>query len=493
LSNAGVTVTEGDILAGKYRIDRVLGVGGMGVVVAAHHLRLDERVAIKFLLPEGATSGESVARFEREARAAVKIKSEHVARVSDVGTLDNGAPYMVMEYLEGDDLSVWLKQRAPLPFEQVADFVLQASEAIAEAHALGIVHRDLKPANLFVIKRPDGALSVKVLDFGISKMRGTGGSRPESSITRTAALMGSPLYMSPEQLTSPKDVDMRSDIWAIGIILYELLSGVSPFAAETLPELVAKVLSRAPTSLRKSRPDVPPGLEAVILRCIERDPARRYQSVGQLAADLLPFASPHARLSLERISGVLRSSGLSATALSSSSSSSGASGAATLVGATGGSYAATQSAWGGTSTPRRQVSLALAVAGVLLVGAAAVFHLRRSDSETVSSAAAQASMAPPRTPEMGAPIALSFAPLADTPPTAAPPASAPTATGAAVGAPAAAAPAPALRAATKVSSKPSPAPAARPEEQMAVVPPAVVPPKVAGSPARKDSAFDDRK
>src|SRR5271168_2704525 len=141
-------VEPGQILAGKYRIDQVLGVGGMGVVVAAHHIQLDERVALKFLLPEALHNPESVARFAREARAAVKIKSEHVARVTDVGQLENGAPYMVMEYLEGSDLATWLQDRGRLPVDQAVDFVLQASEALADAHALGIVHRDLKPANL---------------------------------------------------------------------------------------------------------------------------------------------------------------------------------------------------------------------------------------------------------------------------------------------------------------------------------------------------------
>src|SRR6478752_489071 len=166
---ARIELNEGEVLAGKYRIERVLGQGGMGIVVAATHLQLGERVALKFLLPEALSNPLAVERFAREARAAVKIKSEHVARVSDVGTLENGAPYMVMEYLDGSDLAAWLTQRGRLPVEQAVEFVLQASEAIAEAHSLGIVHRDLKPANLFVTRRPDGALSVKVLDFGISK------------------------------------------------------------------------------------------------------------------------------------------------------------------------------------------------------------------------------------------------------------------------------------------------------------------------------------
>ena len=170
-----IAVREGDVLAEKYRVECVLGTGGMGIVVAARHLRLDERVAIKFLHPDALSNVEAVARFEREARAAAKIKSEHVARVSDVGTLDNGCPYMIMEYLEGEDLAQWVQQRGPLAIDQAVEFILQTCEAMAEAHGLGIVHRDLKPANLFCIRRADGLLAIKVLDFGISKVTG---SRP---------------------------------------------------------------------------------------------------------------------------------------------------------------------------------------------------------------------------------------------------------------------------------------------------------------------------
>jgi predicted Ser/Thr protein kinase len=159
---AAAGIREGDILAGKYRVERILGAGGMGVVVAAYHIQLDEKVALKFLLPEALDNREAVARFAREARAAVKIKSEHVARIIDVGTLPNGAPFMVMEYLDGGDLGAWLKQRGALPIEQAVEFVLQACVAVADAHALGIVHRDLKPANLFCVRRSDGQLAIKV-------------------------------------------------------------------------------------------------------------------------------------------------------------------------------------------------------------------------------------------------------------------------------------------------------------------------------------------
>lgn len=306
-SHVAAGVNEGDILAGKYRVDRVLGAGGMGVVVAAHHVELDDRVAIKFLLPEALHNGEAVARFAREAQAAVKIKSEHVARVTDVGRLDNGAPYIVMEYLEGLDLSAWLQQRGRLSMEQAVEFVLQACEAIAEAHSLGIVHRDLKPANLFVIRRPDSGLSVKVLDFGIAKRVGAAAA----NITSTAAIMGSPLYMSPEQLTSSKDVDARTDVWALGVILHELLSGESPFLAETMPGVMMKITSSEPAPLRASRPDLPAALERVILTCLEKDRSKRFPTVGDLAHALVDFGNPRSRISVERIAGIMAASGVS--------------------------------------------------------------------------------------------------------------------------------------------------------------------------------------
>jgi serine/threonine-protein kinase len=229
---------------------------------------------------------------------------------------------MVMEYLDGSDLGAWLRERGPLPVEQAVEFVLQACEAIAEAHTLGIVHRDLKPGNLFVIRRPDATLSVKVLDFGISKSTTPVGLGSAGAVTRTSALMGSPLYMSPEQMQSARDVDVRSDIWALGVILYELIAGVPPFKAESMPELVLRVVQGpAAPSLRTVQSEVPEGLERVIARCLEKDRRKRYESVGELAVELLPFAPRRSRVTVERISGVLRAAGFSgiATALPPSS------------------------------------------------------------------------------------------------------------------------------------------------------------------------------
>jgi serine/threonine protein kinase len=311
-----VPVREGEILAGKYRVERVLGVGGMGVVVAAHHLALDRRVAIKFLLSEAALNPEVIARFAREARAAVKIESEHVARVIDVGALDSGAPYMVMEYLVGSDLAQRVAEHGALPVEEAVDYVLQACEAIAEAHAAGIVHRDLKPANLFLTRRADGSNFVKVLDFGISKaLIGPAGSQPDMSLTKTSSVMGSPLYMAPEQMRSTRSVDARADVWALGVILYELLSGKVPFEATTMPELCAMVLTEAPPSLRDQQKNVPAGLSAVIDRCLQKDPAQRFSNLSELANALVDFAPSRSRVSAERISRVLRAAGVETSSL----------------------------------------------------------------------------------------------------------------------------------------------------------------------------------
>jgi serine/threonine protein kinase len=306
-------VTEGQVLAGKYRVERVLGIGGMGVVVAAHHLHLDQRVAIKFLLPEMLDSPDAVALFAREARAAVRIKGEHVARVFDVGTLETGAPYMIMEYLEGSDLSMWVR-RGALPIEQAIEFVIQACVAIAEAHALGIVHRDIKPSNLFCVRGTDGRPTIKVLDFGISKVT-TFSVAVSALATKTSAIMGSPLYMSPEQMRSAKAVDARTDIWALGIVLYELLTGRVPFASEMVADVIIRIATQVPEPMRTFRPGLPEGLEGVFRKCTEKDRERRYGNVGELAIALLPFAPRSSKPSVEKIAGIIQSAGLSSSAL----------------------------------------------------------------------------------------------------------------------------------------------------------------------------------
>jgi serine/threonine-protein kinase len=300
LEGLGVAVQPGSVLLGKYRVDRVIGVGGMGAVIGARHLQLDERVAIKFLLPEMVQHDEVVQRFLREARAAIKIRSEHCVRVFDVGRLENGAPYMVMEFLEGQDLGAFGARQ--LPIHDVVDWVLQASEALAEAHAMGVVHRDLKPANLFLTRRADGTACVKVLDFGISKQAASGA---DAGVTKTQAVLGSPRYMSPEQMRSTKDVDARADIWALGAVVYELIAGVPPFDGETVTSLFAAILQDDPKPLGAWRSDVSPALEAAVRGSLEKNRDRRYASIAHFAAALAPFGSPTARASAERIGRVL--------------------------------------------------------------------------------------------------------------------------------------------------------------------------------------------
>jgi eukaryotic-like serine/threonine-protein kinase len=297
----------GKVLVGKYHIERVVGGGGMGIIVAARHALLDQRVAIKFLRPDVLHDAETVARFAREARAAVRIRSEHVAHVLDVGEAEDGTPFMVLEYLEGHTMADELAKRGALPVHEAVDFVLQLCEALAEAHAAGIVHRDLKPDNLFLVNRADEWRSLKVLDFGISKT-GLPGTAFASDmlLTQTLSMMGSPLYMSPEQIRATKDVDYRSDIWSVGIVLYELLAGRPAYEAGSITQLCANVLEESPRPLRSLSPLVPEGLVKVVDRCLEKDVELRYQNVAELAIDLLPFAPAGARASVERVVSVVR-------------------------------------------------------------------------------------------------------------------------------------------------------------------------------------------
>jgi serine/threonine-protein kinase len=299
---ANAPVRENEMVAGKYRVERTLGAGGMGVVVAAKHVELDQTVAIKFLLPEIAEHGASAERFRREARAAARIRSEHVCRVLDVGTLDGGVPYLVMEYLEGNDLGAELVARTRLPPPEAVDYVLQACEAVAEAHAAGIVHRDLKPENLFLGLRADGSRAIKVLDFGVSKSLGPSA---EMKLTQTASLVGSPMYMAPEQLEAAADLDARADIWSLGVILFELLTGRTPFQAQTIPQLVNAVLHGEPATCAELGVVVPAGLEAAIAKALAKDRANRHASVAELAKALAPFGPPHAALSASRAARVL--------------------------------------------------------------------------------------------------------------------------------------------------------------------------------------------
>lgn len=297
-------VQPGDVIANKYRVDRVLGAGGMGMVVSAQHLHLGQMVALKFMLPGAIDSPTAMERFFREAQAAFRLASEHVARVLDVGTLDTGAPYIVMEYLQGTNFADLLMKGQALPVSRAVDFVLQACEALAEAHALGIIHRDLKPANLFLTTRPDGTPLVKVLDFGISKLTASIMGQQAGNLTKTNRAIGSPQYMAPEQITAPKTVDRRADIWGLGVLLYELCSRRVPFEAPSIPELCLKVVRDKPTPLTGQ--GIPAAFGAVVDRCLEKDPTKRYADVAELAEALAFYSETGARTSLKRIGGVSR-------------------------------------------------------------------------------------------------------------------------------------------------------------------------------------------
>lgn len=297
-------VAVDEVIAGKYRVESVLGSGGMGVVVAAHHIQLGRRVALKFLAREALSNKDALNRFLREGQALARITGPNVARVMDVGTLEHGEPYIVMEFLDGADLGAIVKQREELPIEESVGYVLQACEAIAEAHANGIVHRDLKPSNLFLTRGADGQALIKVLDFGISKsMPGEG--RDATTVTSTGAIVGTPLYMSPEQIRDPRRVDTRTDIWSLGVILYELLSGATPFDGETASGALAAIVADAHVPIRVLRKEIPDGLDEVVNRCLKKDASARYASIAELAHALGNFVPTESRGSVARISRML--------------------------------------------------------------------------------------------------------------------------------------------------------------------------------------------
>ena len=282
-------VRIGDIVGGKYRVERMVGAGGMGVVVAATHLELGQRVALKFILPEAVTSRDAIERFFREARAIARLSGDHITRVYDVSRADEETPYMVLELLEGEDLAQLNRTKGPLSVGDAVEYLVQACAGLVDAHSAGIIHRDLKPQNLFVTRRANGTPLVKLLDFGIAKAVGAA-AVGQVTLTDSKAVIGSPLYMPPEQMRSARIADVRSDIWAVGVMLYELLGGKLPFDGETVTEICVRVVNEAPTPLLTLRPQLDPKLVEIVMRCLEKNPERRWPNVAQLGAALEPYA-----------------------------------------------------------------------------------------------------------------------------------------------------------------------------------------------------------
>ncbi|MEA2747179.1 MAG: eukaryotic-like serine/threonine-protein kinase [Myxococcales bacterium] len=405
------SVAPGDVIAGKYRILGPLGAGGMAFVFAATHERLGHKVAIKFLSadPRDVAAAE---RFAREAHIVAELTSEQVPGVIDLGTLPDGTSYMVMEFLEGHDFEEVLAKRRRLPAGEAVDYILQACVGVAEAHSRGIVHRDIKPGNLFLTQRHDGSPLVKILDFGISK-RVVGA---DTRLTQTGSSFGSPLYMSPEQLRDAKSVDARTDIWALGMVLYELIAGVAAFESETLHEAIAKIAADPHLPLRSRIPEVTPELDAVISRCLAKRREERPQSIPDLARALAAFASASAAATyLPRVCGSLERipASVPATRMPSSTAQATAQSTAPSVPPSippPGSR--TERVWNTTMRPppgRRRRAAVLAAAGVLGLGALAAIPVVRyrarivagsTDAALTNDATAAAAAPPPQPTEL---------------------------------------------------------------------------------------------
>jgi eukaryotic-like serine/threonine-protein kinase len=293
-------VPAGEILADKYRAERVLGAGAMGVVVQVKHLESSQVFALKFLRPSVARDPSATARFLREAQAAGRIQNPHVVRISDVGTLATGLPYLVMEYLEGLTLEARLKSDPPLDVVAACDFALQACEGLAAAHATGIIHRDIKPANLTLCPREEDRELLKILDFGVSKI-----VDQNQSLTLTQTALGSPLYMSPEQMRSARSADARSDQWALGAVIYRMLTGKLPFSAPSLPRVCVLVMEGIFPPISSLCPDLPAPLVAAVERCLKVEPDERHADVAALAQALAPFAGFEGEISASRCRKIL--------------------------------------------------------------------------------------------------------------------------------------------------------------------------------------------
>jgi len=408
-------IVPGALIAGKFRVERIVGRGGMGIVVEATNLQLDQKVALKLLASR--SDDPSVAeRFVHEARAAARLRSEHVARVYDVGKDALHGPFIVMEMLEGRTLAEVISA-GRVPLQRAVEYVIDACEGLAEAHARGIVHQDVKPANLFLVTDTDGRPSIKLLDFGIAIVRS---KEREADAKSSHPSTGTPAYLAPEQLRGGSTADHRADIWALGCVLHELIVGERPFLATRFTELVTKILESGPEPL-PAELDVPTPIAAAIARCLEKDPPKRFASTGELALTLLPFARRRAHSSVSRAIAHVKSSGLDphldmpssmpprpsdeievpssahlrAPRVPSFSSD--------VLGApSGGSREADALAIesGGTAAPSRRGLVAGALAGLIVLGASTAWLLSDPGSPESSSAAPKSAEGPSPPPSI---------------------------------------------------------------------------------------------
>ncbi|HEX8071408.1 MAG TPA: protein kinase [Pyrinomonadaceae bacterium] len=286
------------LISDKYRLDRLLGRGGMGAVYLATHVELERQVAIKLLLPDSVTDPQALERFRREARAAAKINHPNVAATYDYGSLPDGEAYLVMELIAGQTLREYLLAQGALAPDEAAAIARDVAAGIDAAHHYGVIHRDLKPSNIILTRTHQGVLQPKVVDFGIAKLKELSTTGGASDLTAAGALIGTPRYMSPEQCAG-LEADARSDIYTLGIILYEMIAGRTPFDAPSATALALKHVRELAPDITRLRPDLPPDLAAVIMQALAKDPSERPQTAADFAQLLAPFAavSAHAHLS----------------------------------------------------------------------------------------------------------------------------------------------------------------------------------------------------
>jgi serine/threonine-protein kinase len=385
----------GQIIDDKYRIVKLIGEGGMGAVFAGENLRIKRRVAIKVLHAATAADAESVARFEREAQAAGCIGNDHILEVLDLGSLPDGSRYMVMEFLDGQPLSDRIEQQGRLTPAQIYPLAKQTLEALRAAHGAGIIHRDLKPENIFILNEKAGQADyVKLIDFGISKFSPMGGDSA-MRMTRTGAIMGTPYYMAPEQANGSRPVDARSDLYAIGVILYEAMTSRLPFEAETVNELLFKIVLSSPTPPLSWVPTLDPAFESIVLKGMAREAEDRFQTADEFLAALDAWASTGAAVSVP----VLADGRASMVAKIEAA-------ARTGKGKTHQSWAATGAGQGAAPpAPKRQAAAIVAVAAVLMAGGLGLggyLFLRSGEHPSASANEPAVSSASAETPQPAA-------------------------------------------------------------------------------------------